>query len=206
MDMLKERAEVFNRLLFYKYNFVLGRKGVLTNICLSFDKVHFHHLIGLQRLTDMPQLRRDRTKIFDQILNGELTYAHITGSSLFDTVEKRFLSFVYIEEFLDSNELIFRYNRKVNPSSKMKAEYILKNEINDLVAYVCIDKSNGIDEYFCRSFFPKEDINYTVGHTSYTLLYKEKVNILTQAKVVQFDKLSSKDDDGSCTDNVIDNN
>ena len=195
MDMLKERAEVFNRLLFYKYNFVLGRKGVLTNICLSFDKVHFHHLIGLQRLTDMPQLRRDRTKIFDQIINNELTYAHISGSSLFSAIKKRFLAFLYIEEFLDSNELIFKFNRKANPSSKMKAEYILENEINDFIAYICIDKSNDIDEYFCRSFFPKEDIDYTLGHTRYILLYKEKINILTNVKIIQYDKLTKKEEE-----------
>ena len=190
MDKLKERAEVFNNLLNYKYNFVLGKKGVRTSICLSFSKIHFHHLIGLQNLTDRPQLRKDRAKIFDQILNNELNYNHISSSSLFGCIEKRFSSFIYIEQFLDSNTLIFKFNRRANPVSKMKAEYILENLINDFIAYVCIDKSDEVDEYFCRSFFPKEGIDYTAGHTSYTLLYKEKINILTQEKIIQYDKLT----------------
>ena len=193
MDKLKERAEAFKKLLDYKYNFVLGKKGVRTNICLSFNKIHFHHLIGLQSLTDRPQLRIDRAKIFDQILNSELTYNDISSSGLFGNIEKRFLSFVHIEQFLDSNTLIFKFNRRTPLYSKMKAEYILENMINDFIAYVCIDKADETDEYFCRSFFPKEGIDYTAGHTSYTLLYKEKVNTLTNEIIIQYDKLTKKE-------------
>jgi len=190
MDKLREHAEIFNKLLNFKYNIILGRKGILTNLCLTFDKTHFHHLIGLQYLKDMPQLNADRAKVFDQVLNCEITYEHISRSDLFHKIEKRFLVFRYIEELLDSNGLVFKFNNK-NHWSHMAAEYILENTIDaSNISYICIDKTDSQDEYFCRSFFPKEHVDYTEGHTRYTLLHKEKTNILTQENEIQYNKLN----------------
>ena len=107
MDKLRECAVVFNNLLNFQYNIVLGRKGVRRDICLTFNKIDFHHLVGLQYLTDRPQLNRDREKIFNKILNNEITYSHINGSDLFYVIENRILSFVYIEQLLDDNRLNF---------------------------------------------------------------------------------------------------
>ena len=194
MDKLFERASIFNRLLDCKYNIILGKRTVLTNICITFNKIHFHHLIGLQYLSDRPELNQDRTRIFDQILNNELTYHQISSSGLFCDIESRFLSFLYIEDFLDSNGLVFRFNSRANTGSSMKAKYILENTIDSGTAYVCIDNTDNSNEYFCRSFFPKEKIDYTSGHTRHTLLYKEKIHIATQEKVIQYDKLTPKEE------------
>jgi len=40
--------------------------------------------------------------------------------------------------------------------------------------YVFLDKRGEQGEFFCRSFFPKETKDYTIGQTAYTLLFKEK--------------------------------
>jgi hypothetical protein len=193
MDELRERAEVFSNLLNYEYNITLGKKGVRTDLCLSFEKVDFYHLIGLQYLKDRIQLRKNRERIFNQILNNELTFSQIRSSDLFCVIEKRFVSFVHIEQFLDSNGLVFKFNRRSIPSLKMKAEYILENSIKSSIAYICIDKTDNItDKYYCRSFFPKENIDYTARQIKYTLLYKEKVNTITREKIIQYDKLTPK--------------
>ena len=71
----------------------------------------------------------------------------------------------------------------------MQAKYILESTANDDTAYMCIDKRDNQSKYFCRSFFPKE-YDYARGHIRYTLLYKEKVNVITQKKIVQYDKLT----------------
>jgi len=55
-----------------------------------------------------------------------------------------------------------------------------------------IAKSDEMDEYFCRSFFPKEETNYTAGHIRYTLLYKEKIDLATGEVLVQYDRLTPK--------------
>jgi len=189
MDELKERAEIFRELLNFQYNITIGKNNKLRNISLIFDEIDFHHLIGLQYLTDKPELKKDRVKIFEDILTDKLTFSKINNSSLFYRIEKRFFSFINFERFLDSNGLVFRFNRSKNPRQKMRADYILENTIDNNSSYICIDKSDKTDDYFCRSFFPKEEIDYTVGHTRFTLLYKEKVNKTTEEKIIQYNRL-----------------
>ena len=53
-----------------EYEIVLGRKNVAVKLIITFDKKDCFHLMGLQYLTDRPELRRDRGKIFDEIQNG----------------------------------------------------------------------------------------------------------------------------------------
>ena len=42
----------------------------------------------------------------------------------------------------------------------------------------------------CRTFFPKTSKDYTQGQPQYTLLKKEKHNIITGEIVVQYDRLT----------------
>ena len=60
----------FIPLLSTEYEIVLGRKNVAVKLIITFDKKDCFHLMGLQYLTDRPELRRDRGKIFDEIQNG----------------------------------------------------------------------------------------------------------------------------------------
>ena len=55
----------FIPLLSTEYEIVLGRKNVAVKLIITFDKKDCFHLMGLQYLTDRPELRRDRGKIFD---------------------------------------------------------------------------------------------------------------------------------------------
>lgn len=47
MDLLKECALSFQKLLEYEYHFVIGRKGQLREFRLGFDRADFHHLYKL---------------------------------------------------------------------------------------------------------------------------------------------------------------
>ena len=60
----------FIPLLSTDYEMVLGRKNVVVKLIITFDKKDCFHLMGLQYLTDRPELRRDRGKIFDEIQKG----------------------------------------------------------------------------------------------------------------------------------------
>jgi len=193
MDKLKECAEAYANLLNYEYNISIGRKGKRIDICLIFSKEHFHHLIGLHYLTDRRNLKQNRTNIFDSILSDKLSFQEISSSSLFFYINSRLSLFPHIEDFFDSNGLVFKFNNKEVPGTRMEAEFILENTVDSNIAYVCIDKDNKSDAFFCRSFFPKENIDYTARHIKYTLLYKEKVNIITHEKIIQYDKLSPRD-------------
>ncbi len=54
----------FIPLLSTEYEIVLGRKNVAVKFIITFDKKDWFHLMGLQYLTDRPELRRDRGKIY----------------------------------------------------------------------------------------------------------------------------------------------
>ncbi len=192
MDLLQECANCFKLLLDTRYNITLGRKGKLINICLAFDKANFHHLIGLKYLTDMPQLNQDRARVFDKIINGEFTYGQISRSEHFSFIADRLSLFIHIENFLDNNDLIFKYNRRNNPASRIEAEYFLVNVMDNNDVYLFIDKAVNSGMFFCRSFFPRKDLDFKKGQASYTLLYKEKVNAATRTKTIQYDKLTPK--------------
>ena len=45
-------------------------KMLRLKLIITFDKKDCFHLMGLQYLTDRPELRRDRGKIFDEIQKG----------------------------------------------------------------------------------------------------------------------------------------
>ena len=63
---------------------------------------------------------------------------------------------------------------------------------NDI--YIFIKEKETVGRFFCRSFFPKEKKDYTIGQPQYTLLFKEKITVSTGEKVIQYDRLTPKSD------------
>lgn len=190
MDKLKECARAFDRLTNIEYRIVVGRKGVTRNINLKFRLTEFHHLLGLHKLKDNMINKEGRTKVFEKILQGKITYAKLQQSSYFSDIENRVEPFVKLERLLDKNDIIFKYNNKVNLFSKIQADFLLCSKYIDNDIYIFISKHGNEDDYFCRSFFPKENIDFRKGQAKYTLLYKEKINVLTNEIEVQYDRLN----------------
>lgn len=196
MDKLKACAISFQNLLSIQYKIMLGRKGKETELILTFDKKDFHHLVGLKKLEDMPNLKRDRAVIFDEILQGIITYDMISKSSFFEKDEEknqfgirnRIDYFIHIEKILDSNNLSFKYNKNKNAWSLIDGEYIFKNLDFDKEVFVFIDQRKDDKSKFCRSFFPKENRDYTKDQIKMALIYKEKINLTLGESIIQLDK------------------
>lgn len=70
----------FIPLLSTEYELVLGRKGVAVTLRILFDKKDCFHLMGLQYLVDRPELSRDRSKVFDEIVDGTIAIEKIESS------------------------------------------------------------------------------------------------------------------------------
>ena len=185
----------FEALLNYEYHFIIGRKGQLKEFYLTFDKSDFHHLIGLHKLRDITQIQQGmREKIFYKILRGEISEELIKKSSYYDQMESRIVPLTSLEEMLDGNNLIFRYNEKIQKFSLIKAEYLLEGKADNIPVFLFLGKRNKDEkEQMCRTFFRIEDKDYTEGQPKYTLLKKEKVHLPTGNAVTQFDKLSMKE-------------
>lgn len=162
---------------------------------LTFDKADFHHLLGLHKLKDIAQIQRGmREKIFDKILNGFINETLIRKSAYYEQMKDRIVPLIGLEEMLDGNNMVFRYNEKVQKFSVIKADYLLEGCASEIPAFLFLGKRNGDEkEQMCRTFFRVGDIDYTKGQPQYTLLKKEKRNLLTDEVIVQYDKLSVKE-------------
>ena len=189
MDKLKLCAEAYSKLFNIQYYCILGRKGKSKEFLLGFDSYHFHHLMGLHKLSDIPELRKNRERIFKDILSEKITYKRISQSRDFSFIESRFCYFHKLENFMDSNDIIFNYDRRNNLSSDIYAQYLLQNEINGTINYLFIDIDSN-KKFFGRSFFPKEDKDFTIAQQKMTLLYKEKIFLDKNTNIIQYDKLN----------------
>lgn len=190
MDSLLTCAKAFENLLPVKYHIIIGRKGKSVDLTVSFDAVEFHHLVGLHKLHDLRLSRANREKIFFQILSGQITLDDVKKSRYFCSIQNRLEPFQKIEELFDKNDLIFRYNKKLQAFSLIEAEYLLTMPYECTDVYIFLDKKDEAGNFFCRSFFPKENRDYTKGQAVYTLLKKEKINTSTGTLQIQYDRLS----------------
>lgn len=182
-------VEAFGKLLDKEYHLVLGRKSISVSLQINFDKKKCFRLMGLQYLTDRPELVRDRGKIFDAIKEHRITAEHLQSSNLYYKIADRIDMLPLLENILDSNDTIFKYNRKLNTYSVIKADYIMKNNVEGTNILLFLAESKGEGKYFCHSFFPQDKMDYTKNQTSWTLLYKKKVSLSTGEEKILYDRL-----------------
>lgn len=190
MDELLRCAKAFGNLQNIKYHIIVGRKNKLTHINIMFRKWDFHHLMGLGKLKDIRLSKQNRTDVFDDIICGKVNFNTIQKSKYINEIIDRFIPLSFIEQLLDENNMIFRYNSKHNVFSLIQADFLLSTPFNNDDIYIFL-VSNNDGNYCCCSFFPRSQLDYTNNQTKYTLLYKEKINLITGESVVQYNKLSN---------------
>ena len=98
-----------------------------------------------------------------------------------------------LESVIDSNDTIFKYNRKINTYSVIKEDYIMKNYAEGRNIFLFLAQNRGEGRYFCRSFFPQDKMDYTRNQALWTLLYKKKVTISTGEEILYKNKLLNDD-------------
>lgn len=188
MRNIKDCVNAFLPLLNTEYEIILGRKGVAVTLRIAFDKKDCFHLMGLQYLIDRPELNRDRGKVFDEIVVGNIAAEHVESSDFYKRIEERVNFLPLLEALLDSNDTVFKYNQKANAYSMIDADYLMKNNMEERNLYLFLSCGSD-DKYFCRSFFPEEKKDYTKNQASWTMLYKKKYNLRTGEENVLYDKL-----------------
>lgn len=193
MRNILDCVTAFLLLLNTEYEIIIGRKGIAVTLRITFDKKDCFHLMGLQYLADRPELNRDREKIFDEIVAGRITTEQIESSDFYKKIEERVHFLPLLQEMLDSNDTVFKYNQKVNSYSLIDADYLMRNHMESRNLYLFLSHSNG-EQYFCRSFFPEKKIDYTKNQASWTLLYKKKRKLDTGEETVLYDRLKRDKD------------
>lgn len=180
-------VHAFQNLLDKEYYIELGRKNVKVTIRICFDKKDCFHLMGLQYLKDRPELKRDRAKIFDALLKRDLSEENIMSSDFFERIEDRVKFLPMLENILDDNDTVFKYNDSTLSFSKISADYLLQNKINERSIFVFLAKKEN-DKFLCKSFFPQDKIDYSKGQAKWTVLLKKKVNISTGEENILYER------------------
>lgn len=191
---LLQCAENYLNLIDTQYKIVVGRKGQKKTILLEFSADEFIHISGLHKIKDNTVIRTAaREKVFRDILSEKIGFDKIRKSPAFHTIEERLHYAAHLEEILDNNRLVFGYNKKQAAFSKITADYLMDSFYDDRNIYIFIAGRKDGNAYYCRSFFPKGDKDYTVGQVKYSLLYKEKIQKSTGRSVIQYNRLREKE-------------
>lgn len=185
-------AHAFNDLIGTRYIIHLGRAGKIAQLTITFESEDCHHLMGLHYLRDRAD-RRNRAKILNDLLEDPDYRDHIASSKHWtDTLESRVVCTTILEQILDDNRTIYRYNNKqLQFTSSITAEYLLANANYPLRTGSCNDiylflgkRSDESSNYFCRSIFPKSNLDFTMHQAKWALLYKEKLDACNNSSIL----------------------
>ena len=99
--------------------------------------------MGLQYLTDRPELSRDRGKVFDAVRERTITTEQVETSDFYKQIEDRVHFLPLLEQLLDSNETVFKYNQRANVFSMIQAEFLMKNYIQERNLFLFLSSAFG---------------------------------------------------------------
>lgn len=195
MDKLKQSAISFGKLFPFEYQLIAGSKRTLIEITLAFYKENYMHLIGLHKLTDLQLQRYNKAKLYDMIMNDELTYEDIRKSVFFAEIENRINYFPILEQALDSNELLIKYKRGFTKGTVITAEYIIIYDYEDTTLHFFIDYNIETGKYIGKSFFDRRGDKFSKGQQTFKILKKYKKNVLnnTEKRLIDKDIIAKKE-------------
>lgn len=184
-------VNAFSELLDTEYTIIIGRKKVSAALHIRFRKQDCFHLMGLQYIRDRSELRKARDTVFDEIISHRIRKEQIEGFHFYTEIADRVNLLPNLEAIFDDNDTIFKYNESINKFSKIKGDYLMKNQIDVRNVFTFLSKDTaGKDAYYCRSFFPQSKMDYTKNQPSWTLLQKKKKRLSTGQEFVLYDRLS----------------
>lgn len=192
MDKIQEAAAHFlNLVTTTSYVFHLANRNVRV-VSLNFTSRDFHHLAGLQYLTDI-SIPRDKKNTLSWILNKDhpITDEYLAKSSFYKgkpndekDIESRIAQLRFLEQYLDENNIIRIFSPKAGPynNSVINCDYVIESKLagsSDTV-YVFLKHRNGIGSP-CTviSFVVKKNVAYG-GQNLYWMLKDKIVNGVRQ--------------------------
>ncbi|MBP5602417.1 MAG: hypothetical protein J6X78_06790 [Treponema sp.] len=185
MASITDAQNTYSKLLDIEYEFILGRKGKSVTLRVEFQKLHFFHLAGLQYLRDLPRLAVPAEEVYNQLESGQLSVSYIESSQNYDFIKGRIDYLIYLEQIFDSNDTIFKYNPALQAFSVIEADFLMKNEINQIPLFVFLSKGKN-EKFFCKSFFPETKKDYAERQTKWTVLFKKKIEKSTNTETVLY--------------------
>lgn len=194
MGDIQDALEAFQKIMQYKYNFVVSHKKVAYELELNFEEKDFRHMAGLHYLNDIDVPKTPKT-LFEKIKNGKINDKYLSGSvnytkvqDSYANVKSRIFGLKSIEKFLDNKNLICKYVKYMNKYSSIDADYLIKSVVEHKTAYIFMRKRKQDGHYCICSFFIEPQNEYQ-GIGVYWL-YKSKIRLIDNVEEVLYDRLN----------------
>lgn len=185
--------KVFQRIMEYKYRFIISHKKASYEFELDFQEKDFRHMAGLHYLNDI-DIPRTPKALYAKIENGKINDAYLSKSvnyteiqDSYANVKQRIHGLRFLEEFLDNKNLICKYVKYMNLYSSIQADYLIKSIYDNITAYIFLKKRKQENGYCVCSFFIEPKNEYK-GISVYWL-YKSKIRLSDSFEEVLYDRL-----------------
>lgn len=188
MNKIQECAVRFLNLVnTTSYVFHIAKRDVRV-IALDFKLADFHHLAGLQYLTDINIPRNKKNTIFwildkaNPVTDEYLAQSKFYKGKPYDEkdIENRIANLRFLEQYLDENNIISIYSPKDGPqnNSFIKCDYIIESRLKEfhITVYIFLKHRAGIGSP-CGiiSFGVKKNVSYG-GQKLYWMLKDKIIN------------------------------
>ena len=190
MEIIQECAKNFKTLIDNKTQYVyhISLKQKVKVFTIDFQDTDFKHAIGLHHLADLYVPKQaaktiswildEKKPITDEYLSKSVFYK---GSSYDEKdIELRISEAVYLEEYLDINNIVYIYSPKDFPrnNSIITCDYIIKSYIKerDKTVYIFIKHRNGEGSPCVVKTFCVEKTTPYGGIYSFIMLKDKVVN------------------------------
>lgn len=168
MSILLNACNFYSQLLNKNYSLILGFKGKEQAITIIFRKNDFKHLIGLQYLKDLQQLKTQAIVLYNKIQKQEITIDELEKSTEYEKHVKSRLddfSHIFPQLILQLSEGILDIYRcsslTVQQHSKIKADYMLVFKYNHNRFYLFLLEDELNHGFFYPISFFREEQSYT---------------------------------------------
>lgn len=194
MDQIEKAIETYEKLRKCKYHIKI-ENGMEFD--LLFGKQNFHHLIGLQHLTDKPRIAKPmepQKKFYNTLAGSVALQQEILSSRKYKLIQERVENFNKLVDILQSGEakIIVAFDPGKTPTQQIEAEFMLFDRGHDLM-----DKSADIVFYhlFMDYNTPNKycPITYIVEHSNMYMNDQDFLNCsITQIPLIEQPKKKSR--------------
>ncbi len=186
-DLLYDAALAYEKLKDITYELTLGHKGKLYCLNLRFPTDGFYHLVGIQHLSDLNMLYRNKKEFHRAVMNGHITEGTLQKSVFYgkEKIAERLFCITQMESMLDDQATSYRMQQNVlAQKSLIKAdflfEYISCLGTTYLFAALVKQFPRCENDAVCVSIFKKDKTDYTVGMIKTKVLAMRKHRYFNQ--------------------------
>ena len=125
---------------------------------------------------EMERLERNHQNLHEKYEEIERKYKEYYRN--YTKIKDRVFYLSKLEDILDSNETVFKYNQNEAVFSRIDADFLLKNSKYEKNIFTFI-KNEQSGKYICNSFFPEDNYDYSKNQILWKVISKKKKDLRT---------------------------